>query len=800
LSSRPLDVPPIAFAIVNRAPESVSNVTVTVDPLSRERDGALADGKLLLSQDTGSASASAGTVTAQFDSKVIAAVRLSARGRLSPGRYVSHLYVSSPDIDKPLEIPVTVDVAAHAAWPVGCLVLGLASLGLIGLFGGAATVREKQAEILALRQSFHEFLERSPPCESDRAHVAEVEDQLTQALKALSQPRPWELKDRRLTIAERARETAEKRIEALRVKMDKTDAAVDEVRDVERQWARLVRHVRSVQKQLSDRQMALERSKGLAAKLAVALQRLRETLLERPLSGIDAELGPHVRRAGLLLASAQTSEAQTYAVHVRRWVRRAARLLEDRIRQLLGWHSFVQEMAAQETSLESDCRAPDLPDEARTELRKQLDNAHAALDPVPSPPAVKACHGALQQAATFALKARSQALLEAVETAMRAAAAETSLEAVSEALAGLAPGDPPEIKQRNLLGILDLLGTRIDACQDDGLRVAFHESIHQMREFVESGDLEKTGTPFQALLARWDEYEQVHVNRARRTVVNPFCARLSAALREELQVSAERLRLVQPHHSLVDLDEELDAIRSRLERVSEDECLAELTDLFQRVLIAGDRMFTTLLSIAEVTPEVRLAAAESSEVQAAIELARRLMAEPRELRVVARSPDEEQYEYRQVSIEIGDLDPSWGAGVTVAIDWDDDTRLVRKTAEEIRQDPVLTHRYEQPRPACVSVVAEESVPGQGSGPPGETLGQGQFTLDIKPSPISKARELAGVFLNLRFVTALAIGLVVETWRLYGDQPFGMQIQDYVEAFALGVGIDSGMRGLTSLLR
>jgi hypothetical protein len=42
--------------------------------------------------------------------------------------------------------------------------------------------------------------------------------------------------------------------------------------------------------------------------------------------------------------------------------------------------------------------------------------------------------------------------------------------------------------------------------------------------------------------------------------------------------------------------------------------------------------------------------------------------------------------------------------------------------------------------------------------------------------------------------------VVETWRLYGDQPFGMQVQDYVEAFALGVGIDSGMRGLTSLLR
>jgi len=52
---------------------------------------------------------------------------------------------------------------------------------------------------------------------------------------------------------------------------------------------------------------------------------------------------------------------------------------------------------------------------------------------------------------------------------------------------------------------------------------------------------------------------------------------------------------------------------------------------------------------------------------------------------------------------------------------------------------------------------------------------------------------------LRFCIALVVALGVETWRLGGGQPFGVNAQDYLEAFALGVGIDSGLRGLSKLL-
>ena len=82
---------------------------------------------------------------------------------------------------------------------------------------------------------------------------------------------------------------------------------------------------------------------------------------------------------------------------------------------------------------------------------------------------------------------------------------------------------------------------------------------------------------------------------------------------------------------------------------------------------------------------------------------------------------------------------------------------------------------------------------------GEILGEGKVELEILPSPISAARALAGYFLNLRFFIALTIGLLVQGWRFYAERPFGAQGKDYLEAFALGLGIDAGVRGLTDLL-
>jgi len=59
--------------------------------------------------------------------------------------------------------------------------------------------------------------------------------------------------------------------------------------------------------------------------------------------------------------------------------------------------------------------------------------------------------------------------------------------------------------------------------------------------------------------------------------------------------------------------------------------------------------------------------------------------------------------------------------------------------------------------------------------------------------------MSGMFLNLRFFLAIFVGLLIQGWRFYGEQSFGTKGKDYIEAFAIGFGINAGMEGLASIL-
>ena len=60
--------------------------------------------------------------------------------------------------------------------------------------------------------------------------------------------------------------------------------------------------------------------------------------------------------------------------------------------------------------------------------------------------------------------------------------------------------------------------------------------------------------------------------------------------------------------------------------------------------------------------------------------------------------------------------------------------------------------------------------------------------------------VALLFFNVRFAIALIIGIVIQLIRFYNEkEPFGAKKRDYVEAFALGVGVDAGVRGIVEVI-
>ena len=89
--------------------------------------------------------------------------RLVLRGQVPAwaGRYLSAVRLLSAR-DKPMVIPVTIEVSASPVWGIGFMVLGLMALGLVNVLATEGALRSKQRDVLQAAQAFHEWVERSP--------------------------------------------------------------------------------------------------------------------------------------------------------------------------------------------------------------------------------------------------------------------------------------------------------------------------------------------------------------------------------------------------------------------------------------------------------------------------------------------------------------------------------------------------------------------------------------------------------------------------------------------------------------
>lgn len=779
------------FFLVNIGTAPIAALTLNVDPLAREEDGsrAEADFRLLLEGEP------IAQITQLAPGKAVS-LQIEAYGRLPPGRYLSALRIADPATGKARSIPITVTISAHWLWVIGFILLGLIFLGLSGVLGGEAEVQEKQGEILSLRENVHEFLEHHPALANDR-EVAVLEEDFTRALETLSGRRSWALKDRRLSEAERYRRQIEERFERLRAASEGKAEGVGEAERLEKEWEGLRASVAAAKALLQVRETG---SGGDWPQLLRRFaQEQRHLLLDLPIQAVEEEMGQEVDLVRLALATGEGSRTRQLAVKTRDSLRRAARLFEGSVRLVFAFRLFATETALRQAALNRMQGDPRLPAAARRELAGLLQAARGALARGMTLVHFQESYTGLQAAETYALEAWSKTVIEMLQAAAAEAKAQAVPASVQQALSRLSPGDPPSAKKENLLAITDLWRKEIAVIEDPAAHKDLLDLVESLERQIAAGDLDGAAPEFKRLLERWSAYQEARWQKTRQAVLLPFCALLERGLAVQLSVAQQTLVLLEPDPRVAGLDNELDRVRLGLARLSQDKCLEELTDLHGRLVKAGDKMMAAAIMAYGGSPQARLAAAERSGSGEAIALARQLMTEPRRLQVTPLTAPQERYVGRQLNLEIGDLDPVWGAGVEIAVDFGDGTPLLRLTAEQVRQGARVSHRYQRPQSAAVRAIATSDVTPDLLQPVGAPLGVGEVVLDIRPSPVRAAQAMADRFFNLRFALALMIALLVQGWRFYGTRPFGAQGRDYIEAFALGLGINVGIEGLAEVL-
>jgi hypothetical protein len=231
------------------------------------------------------------------------------------------------------------------------------------------------------------------------------------------------------------------------------------------------------------------------------------------------------------------------------------------------------------------------------------------------------------------------------------------------------------------------------------------------------------------------------------------------------------------------------------DREAVHDCLDVLGGLEKRRIALSNDVFTAMLANAAIPATARVASAELSGVTEAIALTRQLANGPRPLTLQIRTPSEERTVGRRIVFAIDGLDPIWGPGVQVGFDFQDGTSPLIISAEAIRQGAPIEHEYAAPRTLHPRLLAAEQFDVTLT-PLAKLLGEGETTLLLRPSPITRAQALADAFLNARFALALLVASVVYYWRFHsGKKALGQRSFDYVEAFAVGFAVSLAASGM-----
>jgi hypothetical protein len=230
------------------------------------------------------------------------------------------------------------------------------------------------------------------------------------------------------------------------------------------------------------------------------------------------------------------------------------------------------------------------------------------------------------------------------------------------------------------------------------------------------------------------------------------------------------------------------------------DCLTQMVDLSGKAFNLSNEIESALWDATVLPDATKRQLALDLRGSLTPETLRNLLSDSRALQIEIATPPDERYVGREIEFKVANLDPIWGPGVTLAMDFGDQ-QVTTATAEDLRKNKGFTHAYAGAASVKPTVLAAEAFKPGTSTPIGRTLGSGEGpAMLISPSPISLAREVADRLFNARFGLALLIAGLLYFWRYYSTtNVFGARRFDYAQAFALGFAVSFAVEKLPERL-
>ena len=484
--------------------------------------------------------------------------------------------------------------------------------------------------------------------------------------------------------------------------------------DLSRDWQALQAQMKAT---ASEARPNAPSTPGFAARLETFVYDWKQQFIGVPMQWVSLELTPQLDRVHFLLAAGQDDAARVQAIAVRRWIRRAAAMLDERVHTWIAFAGAAGAIAVADLSMRQRLSAADLTETDRIAIQDQLDGASAKLGDNATPASFVAADMAINSAETALIRARTAQMKQRFQAASDQAMAETSSDRVEHVVDAVVAEKPasPQDRIAGSTRILTAWREMIAGVPDAHMRDVLKARADAIGQALSSGDLKATPPLYRALLNAWSDWQTQHVSALTTPILRAECTEERDALLRNVAGTEENIRLQPAGPKQVGWEADLDRIRFETLQADIDgdpakHCLDVLGGIgktthcpVQRRVCrdAGQR--------SDPRAPARIASAELSGVAEAITLTRQLATEPRSVTLKIRTPPEERTVRRRIVFEVEDLDPLWGSGIQIGVDFQDGSRPLITSVEAIRQNGPIEHGYHAPRTRHPRLLVAEHI-------------------------------------------------------------------------------------------
>jgi hypothetical protein len=431
-------------------------------------------------------------------------------------------------------------------------------------------------------------------------------------------------------------------------------------------------------------------------------------------------------------------------------------------------------------------------------LLKQLDDADARLAAGNRLEDFAAAVHAVSQTETETIRDQSIVLKSHVQAVADAASQQMSTAPMDAVMAELSAIPHPSVEQRmeTVIRMLEVWRSRLSVVQDKAARTDMSAAMDTVEAAAKRRDRNAVRKRLAVLEREWQAYLPRHIAEASAAATIGVCREWRERYLQQLTETSNLVKLQSGRIELADWERRLDRARRGLLAVvpekatTPDLCLGPVIVNGREVIAVSREVFTDVVADVPLPPQTRLDVAETAGIAEAINLAQRLMTEPRDLKLAPTTPEAERIVGQPILFTLGGLDPDWGSSVLVRVDWGDGSSPFFSDAEKLRQGERLEHMYMTVGTIYLFALAGDHLASGASAAVAQAdayeMGRSVTELSVHPSPATRAERLADIFLTGEFGLALLIASVVYFWRYHaGSRVFGTRGYDYVEAFALG---------------